>query len=150
MITDEQIWSYLDGTLDEANRTEVAQAIASNKEVAALFKELSALHTSLQTDTLLSPSALFTDRVMLAVAPAPVKASIQPVLIFIVPVIIALLACVGYLVYNNVTLDYTLPSFSLPQPAHYTLYFILTDVVILAFFAEALSDYRFNHKAYHS
>lgn len=150
MITDEQIWSYLDGTLDEANRTEVAQAIASNKEVAALFKELSALHTSLQTDTLLSPSALFTDRVMLAVAPAPVKASIQPVLIFIVPVIIALLVCMGYLVYNNVALDYTLPSFSLPQPAHYTLYFILTDVVILAFFAEALSDYRFNRKAYHS
>jgi len=150
MITDEQIWNYLDGTLDEASRKEVALSIANDKGTADLFQEISALHKSLMADTLLKPSASFTNTVMASIAPTPVKSSIVPLVLFITPVVLALIACVAYLVYNNISVTYTLPSFSLPAPGRYTMYFILTDIVILVFFLEALSEYRFNRKTFFS
>ena len=150
MITEEQIWSYLDGDLNEAQTKEIAEAIANNKATAELFREMSAMHKALMTETLLEPSASFTNKVMASVDTAPAKRSIQPLIIFVLPVILAVVACLVYLVYNNISITYTMPSFTIPDAGHYTLYFILADIIVLAFFAEEVSDYRFNRKTYFS
>jgi anti-sigma factor RsiW len=156
MITDEQIWKYLDGTLDEAGRKEVAQEIASDKTTADLFQEISALHKSLKADTLLKPSASFTDKVMASVsmapaAAAPVKLSIKPLQMFALPCIAVLAACVIYLANSNVQVSYSFPvHISMPVFSNMKMYFIIADIIILAFFLEALSDYRFNRKTFFS
>jgi hypothetical protein len=148
MITEEQIWNYLDGALDDAATEEIMRAISSDNHIADLFQEISALHQSLEAHTLLSPSAQFTDRVMSSVNVAPpVKQSIWPWVIFLVPIISTLAACAAWLVYNHLNFSYTLPSFTLHSPDRFTSWFIIADIIILIYFADELSEYRFNRKA---
>ena len=151
MITEEQIWGYLDGGLTGKDRSELELAIANDTRAKTLFEEISALHSSLKSDaTLLQPSVSFTDKVMAAVqmAPAytpPAKISIMPFLIFILPTVLVLVVLGALLAYNHVPLEYSLPV-GLPDFKNFQLYFLVADVLLLAYFVDRFSEYRFNRK----
>ncbi len=151
MITEEQIWSYLDGGLTGKDRSELELAIANDTNAKALFEEISALHNSLKSEALLlSPSVLFTDRVMAAIPMAaayapPAKISINPFLIFMLPTVLVMVALGALLAYNHVPIEYSLPV-SLPDFKSFQLYFLVADILLFAYFIDWISEYRFNRK----
>ena len=150
MISEEQIWSYLDGTLNAADRKYIELAIENDKHAAALFQEITALHQSLKSETLLSPSASFTDQVMAAINMSPTytpvaKISFKPFLLFVLPSLLAVAAFAVMISYNHVPLSYTIPV-DLPAFKNFQLYFIIGDVLLLAYFIDRFSEYRFNRK----
>jgi hypothetical protein len=151
MITEEQIWNYLDGSLTAADRTMFEQTVAADKKSAALFQEITALQFSLKDQQVLEPSLGFTDRVMasLSVAPAyvpPAKLA-TAVWIFILPMALVLISLAIFMAYNNVQITGTLPiHIPIPEIKHPTLYFVVIDILVLAYFLESLSEYRFNRK----
>jgi hypothetical protein len=153
MITEEQIWNYLDGNLSQGERKAVDQAIATDKNAEVLFKEISALHLSLKKQPVFEPSTGFTERVMASLYMAPVytqpaKSITGALWIFILPIAVSIVALVVYLIYNQVQITGTLP-IHIPglNIKHPVLYFGLIDILVLAYFLERLSDYRFNRKA---
>ena len=151
MISEEQIWSYLDGGLTDRDRSELELAIVNDTAAKTLFEEISALHGSLKSEALLlSPSVSFSDKVMAAVqmAPAytrPAKISITPFLIFILPTVLVLVALGALLAYNHVPLEYNLPV-AMPNFKSFQLYFLVADILLLAYFVDRFSEYRFNRK----
>ena len=152
MITEEQIWGYLDGNLTGNARKELEQTIATDKHAADLFEEISTLHAGLKTSGLMKPSAMFTDRVMSSIRSAPGYAPVsrftfKPWLIFALPVICAITAFAVLLAYNHVSLSsYRLPV-KMPDFKNYQIYFVVADLLLLAYFVDRLSEYRFNRKA---
>ena len=151
MITEEQIWNYLDGQLNAADRKEFELTLANDKQAGALFSELSALSNSLKNETLLSPSALFTDRVMAAVQMAPVytpaaRFSFRPFLLFALPSVFVIAVFAGLLIHYNIAMTYNLPV-RMPDFKSYQLYFVVVDIVLLAYFLDYLED-RLNRKAF--
>jgi hypothetical protein len=152
MITEEQIWNYLDGNPTPVERRAFEQAIAADKQATALFQEISTLHLSLKDQTVLEPSLNFTDRVMasLNVAPAyvPPAKLVTALWIFILPVALAVIGLAAFLMYNHVQITGTLPMhMPLPEIKHPALYFVVIDIIVLAYFLESLSEYRHNRKA---
>jgi len=152
MITEEQIWDYLDGNLSATSRKEIEDALASDKQVAALFEEISVLHKALKTSTLMAPSASFTDRVMASIKTAPSQApvgrfSFKPMLVFVLPTICVIAAFAGLLAYSNVPITYHVP---VPDFKSFQIYFVVADLLLLAYFIDRLSEYRFNRKTFFS
>jgi anti-sigma factor RsiW len=151
MITEEQIWNYLDGNLSVTERKDFEQLIATDKQATEMFNEISALNLSLKSQPPLSPSVSFTNRVMASLNLEPVytpaRFSIAPVLIFMLPTLLVILILAGVLAFNQAHFTGALPMhIPLPQLKHPGLYFLVIDIVILAYFLESLSEYRFNRK----
>jgi len=152
MITEEKVWSYLDGQLNAPDRKAFEMAIVNDSNAKLLFEEISALHSSLKNAALLSPSASFTDKVMAGIqmAPAytpPAKLSFKPFLIFALPSLLVIAFFAAVLAYQQEPLTYSLP-LSLPGLKNLQLYFVVTDILLLAFFIDRLSEYRFNRKTF--
>ena len=152
MITEEQIWNYLDGALTAVDREEFEQTLATDKRALTLFQEISALHVSLKAQQPLAPSINFTDRVMasLNVAPAyvPPAKLVTALWIFILPIALVITGLAIFMAYNHVQITGTLPvHIPMPEIKHPTLYFVVVDILVFAYFLESLSDYRFNRKA---
>jgi len=151
MITEEQIWNYLDGGLNEDGRKEVEYTLTTDKQTGNLFKQISALHHSLKEGALLAPSVSFTDKVMASINVAPAqtsaKISLKLILIFTLPMICAIAACIGFLLYHNIPLSYGIP-FQLPLPdfKNLQLYFIVADILLMAFFIDSLLQHGVNRK----
>ena len=104
MITEETLWSYVDGTLDEHGRRAVALAIADDARVADMYKEILALHTLLQAQQAEQPPAGFVAGVIGAIQPAGAyrlapKISVMPVLVFALPLLVITLA--GCIILGN-------------------------------------------------
>jgi hypothetical protein len=153
MIDEEQIWNYLDGRLSNGEKAALEQAIASDLHAKALFQEISGLNDSLKSETLLlNPSASFTDRVMAGInmTPAyaqPAKFPYKLFLLFASPVIFVIVAFAVLLAYYHVPLTYSLPvHIRMPNFKSFQLYFVVADILLLAFFIEQFSEYRFNRK----
>ena len=153
MITEEQIWSYLDGQLNEAGRLAIDLELGHDTDAKRLFDEISALNMSLKSDVLiLSPSVSFTDKVMAAIQITPASApratfSFIPFLIVALPIILVLAVFAGCLAYYHVPLTYSIPV-NLPDFKNFQLYFMLADVLLLAYFIEWTSEYRLNRKTF--
>ena len=103
MVTEEKIWEYLDGSLNESDRQAVEYAIANDDNIAALYKEIYSFHTVLVSGSADQPSMAFTENVMRSIQqqhqyiPAA-KVSVWPLIISIVPFVIVLgLACAALL-----------------------------------------------------
>jgi anti-sigma factor RsiW len=151
MITEEQIWNYLDGSLTGADRKDFERSIAADKLAAALFQEISTLHVSLKAQQPLAPSINFTDRVMASLNLAPQyvpPAKLATALwIFILPIVLVVAGLAIFMAYNHVQLTGSLPvHIPMPEIKHPTLYFVVIDILVLAYFLESLSEYRFNRK----
>ena len=148
MVTEEKIWEYLDGTLNESERLEVEYAIANDSTIASLYRDASSLHTTLSTQSAEHPSMAFTENIMRAIQlqhhyiPAP-RVPVWPLIISTVPFLIVLaLACAVFL---NTNID-------LPSLFHSTrfttdfinihfvntikLLFVMIDGVLLILFIE--------------
>jgi anti-sigma factor RsiW len=139
MVTEEKIWEYLDGSLNEADHAEVASAINSDSNVALLYQEISALHRLLGTQTPEQPSMSFTENVMRAVMPrfqynAARPISLWPVLVSIIPFFILLILVCAVYIYSPVASS-TL-GISSQVGNILKIGFILIDSVLLALFAE--------------
>ena len=152
MITEEQIWNYLDGSLTEADQKKFEQAIADDQQANTLFQEISALQFSLKEQQVLEPAVNFTDRVMasLNVAPqyVPPAKLATALWIFILPIALMLIGLVIFMAYNHVQITGSIPvHIPMPEIKHPTLYFVVIDILVLAYFLESLSEYRFNRKA---
>ena len=102
MVSEEKIWEYLDGSLSEADRVEVASAIKNDSSVALLYHQISTLHHSLRTQTAEEPSMSFTENVMRAVmtssrVTATPQIPLLPLLAAFIPfailVVLALVVC---------------------------------------------------------
>ena len=152
MITEEQIWSYLEGSLSAQERRTVDEAVANQPATAELFGEISALHRLLITDSPEKPSAAFADRVMASVISvegvAPVRLSNRIILFFSLPILFTLAVCAVVVAYFQVPLTYTLPfDIDLPQFKNGHIYMVVADVLLLVYFVDSLSQYRLNRKA---
>ncbi|WP_295676649.1 hypothetical protein [uncultured Mucilaginibacter sp.] len=153
MITEEQIWNYLDGSLSEAERKEVERSIAADKQSMDLFTEISALNRYLKQSSLLSPSLSFTGTVMAAIAQqkpftAPVVLPIKALLLFLLPSLALITAFAAVLAYGDVQLS-TLAQINIPMPdfSRFKIYLIAGYILILAYLLDKLSEHRFNRKA---
>jgi len=149
MITEEQIWNYLDGNLNVEQRAELEQTIAANQQSADLFREISAIHGALKTDLLVQPSSVFTGKVMYALnIETATKLSPRLIFLFSLPMLLVIVAFAGFIAYKHIPLSYNFPfHFSMPVFNHMGMYFILVDILLLAFVADTFSEYRFNRKA---
>ena len=153
MISEEQIWNYLDGSLNEADRKEVANSIAADKDVAELFEEISALHNSLKAETLQKPSLSFTDAVMASIPTTPAyapaaKPPYKLLLLFATPTIVVLILFCVILAISSGPVSYELP-FQMPSlDFHLVNVFVWTiGLLVLAYFIDTFSEYRLNRKA---
>ena len=153
MITEEQIWNYIDGNLNEVERKEVERGIAANRQSMDLFTEISALNSSLKQSSLLSPSALFTDTVMTAIAQqkpftAPVVLPIKALLLFLLPSLALIAVFAAVLAYGDVQLS-TLAQINIPVPDfnRFKIYLITGYILIVAYLFDKLSEHRLNRKA---
>ena len=152
MVSEEQIWNYLDGSLSVADRKKVADLIATDKGIAELFEEISALHNSLKAETLLRPSLSFTDVVMASITSAPVytpaaKPSFKLLLVFALPTIAVLIVFCVILASASGPVAYQLP-FQMPviDLRLVKIFFWTIELLLLAYFIDTFSEYRFNRK----
>ena len=140
MITEEQIWNYLDDNLDDVSRAEVEKAIAADENAAMLFKEVSALNKHLKTETLMVPSSSFTDDVMAAVTAAPVLLA-APAIPFRMMLLFFLPTAAVILLFTVLIIGYHIPvSLHIPviDFSRFKLLFILADALLLVYVIDAL------------
>ncbi len=148
MISEEILWEYADGTLDEKQCEAIAQAIAGDAALAAKYKDIAALHQQLQMLAPESAPAGFTAHVISAVGSLPVygplqKISVFPVLAFGLPLLLIMLAACIFLSNSGILHPFTFQ----PGPAVWNylgFYSMLADVVLLLLFAETWY-YRFKN-----
>ena len=150
MVTEEKIWEYLDGTLDQSDRQELESAIANDKSIAVLLHEVSSLHTMLGSQTAEQPSMAFTENVLCSVLPqhqyaAAPKVSILPLIISTFPFLIVLgLACTALISSGvNVFSSYHINTHFINTSfinAHFIntlkLLFVMIDGVLMILFIE--------------
>ncbi len=148
MVTEEKIWEYLDGSLNESERGEVAYAIANDASVAALFNELNAINSLLASQYTDQPSMAFTENVMRSVRPRfeytpPIKLSLMPLLVSAFPFLLVL-TIVSVMLLNS----HSNMSYSYHINTHFInvtkLLFILIDSVLLMLFIEQWLDSKRN------
>ena len=152
MITEEQIWNYLDGNLNEAERNEIKRAIESDKPSMDLFTEISALNNSLKQNSVLSPSASFANTVMAAITQqqpytSPAVFSIKPLLLFLLPSLAIIGAFAVVLAYADVQLS-SIAQIHIPIPdfSRFKIYFIVGYILVIAYLLDKLSEHRLNRK----
>ena len=140
MVTEEKIWDYLDGSLNEQDHAQVEYAIANNKDAALLHKKTSAIHSGLHSLTAEQPSMAFTENVIralqadLSYTTSP-KIPLLPLLIAVVPFITVLVLASIYLASSggDITQVYHIKPGILNIAK---MLFILTDAILLVFFLE--------------
>lgn len=144
MITEEKLWNYLDGSLNEADRKKTAEAIANDKATAELFQDISSLHNSLKTKTLLSPSVSFVDQVMDALQSSqqyspPAKISFKLLFLFALPTVVVTIVFAVLLVKYHVPASLNIP-FKMPviDFSRYKLLFVVADMLLAVFFIDSL------------
>lgn len=80
MITEIQLWDYLDGALPEAERLSVERALASDEGLRQTLLSMRQLHETLQSIAPEQPSMRFTQNVMDAIAHEAAVFRPQPLL----------------------------------------------------------------------
>lgn len=80
MITETQLWDYLDGTLPEAERLSVERALASDAALRQTLLAMRQMHEALQHITPEQPSMRFTQNVMDAIIHEAAMFRPQPLL----------------------------------------------------------------------
>ena len=143
MITEEKIWEYIDGGLNESERRLIADAIASDASVYSLYQEIQSTDSFLKSQVAEIPSFAFADKVMTALPvsieyrPAS-KISLMPLIFSALP-FIALLLILGYVfaLYHSAA---PLPSLQINSHIANTIkvLFILADTVLFWLFVEKL------------
>ena len=140
MITEEKIWEYLDGSLNESERREVEYAIANDATAASLYNELNSINSLLASQSADQPSMAFTENVMRSVLPRfeytpAAKVSLVPLLVSALPFLLVL-AIVSAMLLNNYTDGY----YSYHISTHFMnvvkMLFILIDSILLMLFIE--------------
>ncbi|GGH12234.1 anti-sigma factor family protein [Pedobacter zeae] len=138
---EQQLWEYIDGTLDETTKKTVEEKIMSDPEIKTQYEDLLKLNSVLGTLDLDEPSMSFTRNVMESVStlPAPVamKTQVDKKIIYCIGgfFVISLLALFGYVLYHsnismpkfNVNLNYNLDQYITPTVLYSFLFF---DLVI--------------------
>ena len=146
MITEEKIWDYIDGSLDESERQLIADAIEHDPTTSLLYHDYLSTNELLKTPLVEKPSATFADRVMAAIQPAPVyqpaaKISMMPVLMGALP-FAAILVFVS-LIYLSAG---SAATSALQISSHFAvtvkLLFILADSILFILFLEKWLETR--------
>ena len=148
MITEEKIWEYLDGSLNESERHEIEFAIANDANVASLYNELKSINSLLASQSADQPSIAFTENVMDSVRPQfeytpPTKLSFMPLLVSALPFLLVLTIASVMLLNSHINMSY-----SYHINTHFInvtkLLFILIDSVLLMLFIEQWLDSKRN------
>jgi hypothetical protein len=115
---EEQIWDYLDGSCDAAERIEIATKIDTDPIYRTIYQELSHIHTLLTAEQLEEPSMSFTRNVMeqvqLEIAPVSLKTKVDNKIICAIggSFLLSFLAIFIYALVNSTgsSIEFTLPA----------------------------------------
>jgi hypothetical protein len=115
---EEQIWDYIDGGCDAAERIEIAAKIDSDPIYRSTYEELSQVHEMIASEPLNEPSMSFTrnvmEKVQLEVAPVSLKTKVDSKIIYSISgfFLLSILAIFIYAIVNSST---SVPEFNLPE-----------------------------------
>jgi anti-sigma factor RsiW len=148
MITEQQIWDYLDGHLTATERTAFELALQHDGQAAKLLGEIKSLHSMLKAQPAPYPASGFTDRVMAALPAVTAKpqALVFPyklVVLAALPVVLVAAVFIAFIIYTSAPLNYTLP-YQLPSvdfSSYYTL-FLFADIILAVLFIDELPEIR--------
>lgn len=138
---EEQLWNYIDGYCNAAEKQEIEIKIAADLEYNAIYKELLAVHQELNKLDFEEPSLSFTRNVMEKVAlelpPIALKTKIDNRIIYAIGsmFVISLLFIFGYAVSIS-EWDFELPKIDLAFDATkiftptFILMFVLFDIAL--------------------
>jgi len=133
---EQQLWEYIDGTLDEAANKAIEEKIASDPEIKAQYEDLLKLNSVLGTLDLDEPSMSFIRNVMESVAaePAPValKTKVNSGIIYAIGAffVLSLLGILGYVFYHAKA---GFASFTLPEKFNINLDRYITPTTLYTF-----------------
>jgi len=133
---EQQLWEYIDGTLDEATKKIVEEKIASDPEIKEQYEGLLKLNSVLETLELDEPSMSFTRNVMesIALEPAPVtlKTKVNTQIIYAIGGFFVL-SLVAILTYVCLQAKISLTSFNLAKKMEFNLYQYFTPNTLYVF-----------------
>ncbi len=156
-ITEQQLWDYMDGLLNEQEAQAIELAIKSNAEVKRQYEVLSKLNHSLQDIDLDEPSMSFTRNVMESIAtehaPVTLKTKVNNKIIYAISgfFICSLLFIIGYCIKQtdftfgqmNFNIDLKIDKF---LNATFIYAFIAVDLIIVLLFIDSYLRRKMLHK----
>ena len=133
---EQQLWEYIDGTLDEAAKKALEAKIAADPEIRAQYEDLLKLNSVLGVLDLDEPSMSFTRNVMESVAlePAPValKTKVNTRIIYAIGgfFVFSLLGILGYIFYQAKD---SFKGFTMPEKFNINLDSYITPTTLYVF-----------------
>lgn len=133
---EQQLWEYIDGTLNEAASKAIEEKIAADPEIKAQYEDLLKLNSVLGALDLDEPSMSFTRNVMesIAVEPLPIalKTKVNSSIIYAIGgfFVLSLAGILGYVLYLAKP-DFS--SFTLPEKFNINLDQYLTPTTLYTF-----------------
>ncbi|KIA92842.1 hypothetical protein OC25_15765 [Pedobacter kyungheensis] len=133
---EQQLWDYIDGTLDEAAKKALEAKIAADPEIKVQYEALLKLNSVLGTLDLDEPSMSFTRNVMesIALEPAPValKTKVNTRIIYAIGgfFVLSLLGILGYLFYQTKA---SFTGFTMPEKFNINLDSYITPTTLYVF-----------------
>jgi len=156
---EQQLWDYLDGSLEESAKKAIEEKIESDAEIKSQYEELLKLNLVFGEMDLDEPSMSFTRNVMesVALAPAPIamKTKVDKKIIYCIGgfFLVSLLALMSYVLYNsnlhmpgfdlNVNFDFNLDKYITPTAVYS---FLFADLVIGLIFLDQFLRKKLTHK----
>ncbi|MGM9476620.1 anti-sigma factor family protein [Pedobacter sp. GSP4] len=133
---EEQLWDYIDGTLNETEQKAIEEKIGSDPKVKAQYDELLKLNLAFGELDLDDPSMSFSrnvmEHVMAAPAPVAMKTKVDKKIIYSIGgfFVLSLLSLLTYVFYKA---DLTVPKFDLNVNFDFKLDKYITPTVLYSF-----------------
>jgi hypothetical protein len=157
---EEQLWAYIDGDCDPAEREHMEEKIASNPDYKKIYSELMQVHQMITAEQLDEPSMSFTrnvmERVGQEIAPVALKTKVDQRIVYAIAAFFGLSILLIF-VYALANSNYTLSSFKMPEmnmnmtlsPAATSLSikaFLFVDLILALVYFDRLFRKRLEHK----
>jgi hypothetical protein len=115
---EEEIWAYIDGEGDQAQRHVMQSKITSDPDYQKMYSELMQIQEIISAQELEEPSMSFTRKVMEAVdtemAPVSLKTRVDNRIIYSIAAFFVI-SIIGILIYAVSNVNFSLPEFKLPK-----------------------------------
>ncbi|WP_316735577.1 hypothetical protein [Pedobacter aquatilis] len=135
-LIEQQLWDYIDGNLDDADRKGIEHLLATNIDIKQQYEELLLVNEVLNGIEIDAPSMSFTRNVMenIALEPAPVvlKTKVDTRIIFGIATffLVSILGIFGYIIS---TTNFTVPDFKLNFSVNFNVEHYITPTALYVF-----------------
>ncbi|MDN3586600.1 hypothetical protein QWY86_07990 [Pedobacter aquatilis] len=133
---EQQLWDYIDGNLNDAERNEIEHLLATDVEIKQQYEELLLVNETLSGIEIDAPSMSFTRNVMenVALEPAPVvlKTKVDTRIIFGIAMFF-LMSILGIFGYVISTTNFTMPNFNLNLSLNFSIENYITPTALYVF-----------------